>query len=52
MRVDETPQVVQGSSEPPFMPYLQDFAQDVFISYAHIDNQPDREGDRQARDAA
>jgi hypothetical protein len=28
------------------MPYLQDFAQDVFISYAHIDNQPDREGER------
>lgn len=28
------------------MGYLSDFEHDVFVSYAHIDNEPDREGDR------
>ena len=28
------------------MAFLEDFEHDVFISYAHIDNQPDREGER------
>ncbi len=28
------------------MAFLEDFGHDVFISYAHIDNQPDREGER------
>jgi hypothetical protein len=46
MRVDEAPPILQGSPQQPFMAYLHDFAQDVFISYAHIDNQPDREGER------
>jgi hypothetical protein len=28
------------------MAYLKDYEHDVFISYAHIDNRPDREGER------
>jgi len=28
------------------MAFLDDFEHDVFVSYAHIDNRPDREGDR------
>lgn len=28
------------------MPYLDGFDQDLFISYAHIDNRPDRDGER------
>jgi hypothetical protein len=45
MRVDEAPQILQELQQSS-MAYLHDFAQDVFISYAHIDNQPDREGER------